>query len=1011
VTNSLDALARKRHDRENQNGKANLAKRFPNAVSLPALVLVLRLTCAQASPCAQLPPSTNSTPGSSAAGSRQATEVSASSAAELELQQALALRNELSHHSLQIALVLLADSSRKFAMSSAPARAAYAQLEAGDTYQMMSRYGQALASYRQSLAFATTNLEARCSALSHIVRTYANIGSLDKAKKYSAEVAAALCETIPDKKTLADVIEAQGEVSYWTSKTPEAIESFTRARELAVESNDVAAQALNSMMLAQALNSSEHQKSTRLAWNALNLWLSNKDAYGAARARLLLGYLASKEEDFHLAQCHCENALLVFRSVSDRDNAATASNILGLVARESGDLDASYASYRRALSDYAAAHDELGEAESVEGLARLLMIRHNYADLLSLYHLKLTIAKKTGYRALVASAFLDLAAVHAAQRHYLEAETNFQKALSEYRAAGNRYGEGVTLMRLVDLRFAQNRFDDALELSGQALKLKEETAEAEDVARIQYLRARIDWKLHRIDDARSEIEKTIAIIESQRLRIDKFDSRAQYFASVHEYYSLYIQVLMALHELRPADGYERLAFETAEKSKVRALLDMLSDSLTPLPCEQVLSETSNPDSPSIVRSTQISQATSALTLLETETQIASSNTVLVEYALGDEASYAWIVDTGKISAVKLAPASEIRKAVHLFRESLVPVRPAEKESPIQYLQRKHAAKQAFALQSDRLSKLLLSSLDIPPQKGVLIVPDGPLQYIPFALLAYGKTTVPFLELHDLTMLPSASALVALRKSASAREPPTDSVVVFADPVFENPHTSSLASSSVTANVRSARPNDLQRALLDFQGSQHIPSLPGSRTEALAIQEIFGSSRAHLALNFDATRDAVIDGSLAHPRVIHFATHGIVDTLHPEMSGLILSLFNRKGESQDGYLRLSDIYKLKLSADLVVLSSCESALGKDLESEGIIGLPRGFLYAGARSVIASLWKVDDDATAALMKALYSRMQRGESPSDALRGAQLELLKGTRFSDPYYWGAFVLEGDHK
>jgi CHAT domain-containing protein len=120
---------------------------------------------------------------------------------------------------------------------------------------------------------------------------------------------------------------------------------------------------------------------------------------------------------------------------------------------------------------------------------------------------------------------------------------------------------------------------------------------------------------------------------------------------------------------------------------------------------------------------------------------------------------------------------------------------------------------------------------------------------------------------------------------------------------------------------------------------------------------------------------------------------------------------RRTEHQNGYLRLGDIYNMKLSADLVVLSSCDSALGKDLGSEGTIGLPRGFLYAGARSVIASLWKVDDDATAILMMGLYHRMQQGESPQAALRESQLDLAKDPRYSQPYYWAAFVLEGDYR
>jgi CHAT domain-containing protein len=130
-----------------------------------------------------------------------------------------------------------------------------------------------------------------------------------------------------------------------------------------------------------------------------------------------------------------------------------------------------------------------------------------------------------------------------------------------------------------------------------------------------------------------------------------------------------------------------------------------------------------------------------------------------------------------------------------------------------------------------------------------------------------------------------------------------------------------------------------------------------------------------------------------------------------MSGLVLSLVTPKGKQQDGYLLLGDIYKLNLSADLVVLSACDSALGKQLEAEGIIGLPRGFLYAGARSVIASLWKVDDDATAAFMKVFYLHMQRGESPNAALRSAQLTLAKDKRYSAPYHWAAFVLEGDYR
>jgi len=264
------------------------------------------------------------------------------------------------------------------------------------------------------------------------------------------------------------------------------------------------------------------------------------------------------------------------------------------------------------------------------------------------------------------------------------------------------------------------------------------------------------------------------------------------------------------------------------------------------------------------------------------------------------------------------------------------------------------------------------------------------------------------------MLPSAAALAALRKSTAGRPAPQDEFVVIADPIFERPGTGREPSRggedarTSRATVRSA---ELTRALKDLHETETIPSLPGSRLEALNIQRILGPSRTRLALGYEANRNAVLGGMLAQARVVHFATHGLLDARHPENSGLVLAMFDSQGHEQDGYLRVSDIHGLKLSADLVVLSSCESALGKDMGSEGIIGLPRAFLYAGARRVIASLWKVDDEAAAELMADFYEALNAGESPSSALSQAQRKLRRNPRFRDPYFWAAFFIEGEYR
>jgi CHAT domain-containing protein len=145
-------------------------------------------------------------------------------------------------------------------------------------------------------------------------------------------------------------------------------------------------------------------------------------------------------------------------------------------------------------------------------------------------------------------------------------------------------------------------------------------------------------------------------------------------------------------------------------------------------------------------------------------------------------------------------------------------------------------------------------------------------------------------------------------------------------------------------------------------------------------------------------------------MLHFSTHGLLDSRHPELSGLVLSLVDEVGQPQEGFLRLNEIYGLRLNADLVVLSACQTGLGRQVSGEGLIGLTRGFMYAGSKRVMASLWEVDDAATTELMKRFYKGvLQEKLPPAAALRAAQIEMLQRKHWQSPYYWGAFMLQGD--
>ncbi|HNJ44354.1 MAG TPA: CHAT domain-containing protein, partial [Acidobacteriota bacterium] len=199
--------------------------------------------------------------------------------------------------------------------------------------------------------------------------------------------------------------------------------------------------------------------------------------------------------------------------------------------------------------------------------------------------------------------------------------------------------------------------------------------------------------------------------------------------------------------------------------------------------------------------------------------------------------------------------------------------------------------------------------------------------------------------------------------------------------------------------------------ISFEGQQ-IRRLPGSLKEADTLSELTAQSEKHISTGFEATRTAVLENDLTQFRYVHFATHGLLNSGSPELSGLVLTLVNSDGTPQDGFLSLQDIYNLKLDSDCVVLSACQTALGKNMRGEGLVGLTRGFMYAGARRVVASLWSVNDASTVELMREFYGQiLQKHQRPAAALRLAQQTLWKQKPNRNPYFWAGFILQGEYR
>jgi CHAT domain-containing protein len=315
-------------------------------------------------------------------------------------------------------------------------------------------------------------------------------------------------------------------------------------------------------------------------------------------------------------------------------------------------------------------------------------------------------------------------------------------------------------------------------------------------------------------------------------------------------------------------------------------------------------------------------------------------------------------------------------------------------------------------------------------KRLVIVAPGALEHLPFAALPLPSENnyQPLVASHEVVNLPSASVLAEIRREVAARQPAAKTLAVIADPVFEpndpravqaakkkgpgdNLVASVLSADDAPAASPFAANSDLVRALRSFNRAG-FSRLPFSREEARIIAELVPKTSLLKATDFQADRAMTTSGALSSYRIVHFATHGLLNSEHPELSGLVLSLVDERGQTRDGFLRMHEIFNLQLPADLVVLSACQTALGKEIKGEGLVGLTRGFMYAGAERVVASLWQVDDQATAQLMQHFYRGMLKdGLRPAAALRAAQIEMSKQKRWAAPYFWAGFVLQGEWK
>ena len=619
--------------------------------------------------------------------------------------------------------------------------------------------------------------------------------------------------------------------------------------------------------------------------------------------------------------------------------------------------------------------------------------------------------------------------------------------------ADSLYDLGEVYREEDNLQKAEKQYASAAEIRKMLAPGKASYAEClaalGDLARLQ----------NRRDVAIADYEKAIDVLDSQSAQLGGAnESRLDFHSKYASYYRQYISLLMQQRTTEQA-------FEVLERSRARTLLQMLArghvslrTGISPELLKQenrvyqelaklsdrrvrILLSKHTPsevadveraraglmaqderlkaqiraDSPHYAALTQ----PRPLTVREMQ-QLLDRKTLLLEYSLEPEHSYLFALTRSSLTAFELPPAQIIETlATHLY-DSMT-------HGPSHSTEISEREKRLLSHASEELSRVILAPVGnlMKSYARIAVIPEGALQYIPFAALPvpgeFGPNSyVPLIATHDVVNLPSVSILAMLRQGVHSRKriyARTASVV--ADPVFSADDARVLAgpgrrSATTRSDVDSSRDNltrSIQDTTQDAENKEiRLPRLLYSRLEAQAVASVVPKGQTYEALDFDASRATVTSSSFGKSRIIHFATHGFFDSKKPELSGLIFSMVDRTGEPEVGFYGLEDVFNASPTADLVVLSGCQTALGQEVDGEGLVGLAWGFLYAGANSVVASLWNVDDASTAELMRLFYEGMEtNGLSPAKALRQAQLAISSRARWAFPYYWAPFIIEGD--
>jgi len=755
----------------------------------------------------------------------------------------------------------------------------------------------------------------------------------------------------------------RGEAREWSAARDFYLEALTLYRELGSERRQLAV--LNNMgTVLEKL--AEPEQALESYAEALALARRLGDRIGEIAVLRNLGLMQFELDEVDKALSAYDQAASLAQEVGDSRAEAVTLNARGSVLAQMGKIEEALGNHSKALNVFKLLGDEGQKAATLAHIADAYREAAQFPLAFAYYQQALPLRRKHGPLEDESMVLNNLGLAYYNASRFEEAIDPYQQALAIFQKLGDRRGEAITWTNIGWLYIALKRPASALEAFRLALPKAQALEQHSILAAIHLGIAWAEHLRNNLITAQKLAVQALEEMESLRSRTDQLDFRISFLAKRQAFYDLLVEVLMQRHRRQPGAGYDLQAFQIGERARARGLLDSLGEGSVPR----------------------------ILSLSQVQSEVVDAKTILLAYFLGEPNSYLWAVTQATAISYVLPSRRTIEtlaRDVHVSMQD-------------------DARLMEAADKARELSRLLLGQVAnrLNTERLLIVVPPA-LQYIPFGALPDPRVTdrersgdfwpTPLLVRHEVSGAPSASVVAALDQLRRGRRKPPGLLALVADAVY------SPEDERLQRRIREGKARQPDRDPLEGR----FKRLDFADDEAEAIAAAAGETGVLRLQRFDANRGRLLDGSLGKYKYLHFAVHGDLNSRHAELSGLVLSAFSETGQPFDPFLRVRDIEKMSLSADLVVLSACSTGLGEEIRGEGLVGLTQAFFSAGVPQVIVTLWDVRDVSSSKLMASFYPNLLRkGLTPSSALRKAQISLWSNERWNAPSNWAGFVVQG---